>query len=153
MESGCTQSDPTGFQQDLAVLCHQFDHGNTAWRPSVASPLWCRTADDRSDVLLFSLPCAGCACSHLPAHAACCHSLWFLFWFSHTLSYSRNLSDGKVDGRFLVPMHSAFFSIGSLVGSVVGGSLLQLEVPAHWVFPIMAGNGMFVSLLLWKICL
>ncbi|MGA0259346.1 MAG: MFS transporter [bacterium] len=59
----------------------------------------------------------------------------------------------KLTGRFLMPMHSAFFSIGSLVGSVVGGTLLQLEVPAHWVFPIMAGNGMFVSLLLWKICL
>ena len=30
----------------------------------------------------------------------------------------------KLMGRFLVPMHSAFFSIGSLVGSVVGGTLL-----------------------------
>ena len=59
----------------------------------------------------------------------------------------------KLVGRFLVPMHSTFFSIGSLVGSVVGGTLLQLEVPAHWVFPIMAGHGMFVSLLLWKIFL
>ena len=37
----------------------------------------------------------------------------------------------KLMGRFLMPMHSAFFSIGSLLGSMVGGTLLQLEVPAH----------------------
>ena len=37
-------------------------------------------------------------------------------------------------GCFLMLMHSAFFSIGSLVGSLVGGALVQLEVPTHWVW-------------------
>ena len=107
-EGGCTQSDPAGFQQDLAVLCHQSDHGNTAWRPSVDSPLWCRTADDRSDVLLFSLPCAGCACSHYLLMLLAVIPCGFFFGLVAPSATAETFRMEKLTGRFLMPMHSAF---------------------------------------------
>ena len=76
----------------------------------------------------------------------------FFFNFVAPSATAETFRMEKLTGYFLILMHSAFFSIGSLVGSLVGGAP-QLEVPAHWVFPVTAGIGMLVGLLLWKICL